>query len=74
MTCVSSEQVEALTGFAIGTVTPLLLKNPMPIIFDNELKQNTLVTISSGQRIAGLEIALSDLVAHCSPQWSDITR
>ncbi|MBY6196998.1 aminoacyl-tRNA deacylase [Vibrio hangzhouensis] len=74
MTCVSSDQVEMLTGYKLGTVTPLLLKTPMPIIFDYGIRSNRLVTISSGERIAGIELALDDLVAHCQPSWGDIVR
>ncbi|GMQ47701.1 aminoacyl-tRNA deacylase [Vibrio sp. 10N] len=74
MTCVDSSDIEALTGYKVGTVTPLLLKTPMPIVFDHTLQSTPIITISSGERIAGIELALSDLCAQCAPTWSDIIR
>ncbi|MGF1772061.1 YbaK/EbsC family protein [Vibrio wakamikoensis] len=74
MTCVDSQDIELLTGYKLGTVTPLLLKTPMPILFDSTLKATSTITISSGERIAGIELALDDLTRQCSPLWSDIIR
>lgn len=74
MTCVDSKEIESLTGYQIGTVTPLLIKTPMPVLFDHSLQTTPTVTISSGERIAGIELALSDLVQNCSPIWGDIIR
>jgi Cys-tRNA(Pro) deacylase len=74
MTCVDSQDIELLTGYKVGTVTPLLLNTPMPILFDPTLKATPIITISSGERIAGIELALDDLTRQCSPLWSDIIR
>lgn len=74
MTCVDRSQVEALTGYTIGTVTPLCLTVSLPVIFDYSLKQQTLVTISSGSPHAGIALALNDLVELCQPKFADIVR
>ncbi|MCL9773470.1 aminoacyl-tRNA deacylase [Vibrio methylphosphonaticus] len=74
MTCASREEVEAITGATLGTVTPLLLRTAMPILFDPRLKQHSRVTISSGNNSAGLLLSLNDLVQCCSPLWADICR
>ncbi|EKO3578009.1 YbaK/EbsC family protein [Vibrio sp. A8-1] len=74
MTCVDRSQVEALTGYTIGTVTPLCLSLSLPIIFDYSLMQHTQVTISSGSAYAGIALALNDLVKLCQPQFADIVR
>lgn len=74
MTCASSEDVESITGATIGTVTPLLLRTAMPILFDTGLKQHSMVTISSGNSSAGLLLSLNDLVQCCSPLWADICQ
>ncbi|NAW79333.1 hypothetical protein CAG60_10750 [Vibrio sp. V33_P6A3T137] len=74
VTCVDRSQVEALTGYTIGTVTPLCLSLSLPIIFDYSLMQHTLVTISSGSAYAGIALALNDLVKLCQPQFADIVR
>lgn len=74
MTCVDLSQVETITGYALGTVTPLLLKTPMPIIFDHAILQQPLVTISSGSTLAGIALDVNDLVQLCQPQFAHIQR
>lgn len=74
MTCVNIEDVEAITGFAIGTVGPLRLKIDMPIIFDHSIKQESLVTISSGDRLAGIALQVNDLIRVVNPTLSDICK
>ncbi len=69
MTCVDQADVEAITGYKIGTVTPLLLKRQMPIVFDPSLLEEREVTISSGDRMAGLALSIDDLVQLCHPPW-----
>ena len=74
MTCVSHDDIEAVTGSAIGTVTPLLLRTTMPIIFDMSLQTNSMVTISSGDKRAGIMLLLQDLEQCCHPTWGNIIR
>ena len=74
MTCVSLKDVEAITGFKAGCVGPLALKRHMPIIFDPSLQNNAFVTISSGDRMAGVALELDDLMALCAPIVAEICR
>ncbi len=74
MTCVDQADVEAITGYKIGTVTPLLLKRQMPIVFDPSLLEEREVTISSGDRMAGLALSIDDLVQLCQPTVAEICR
>ncbi len=74
MTCVSADKVELITGYAVGSVTPLLLKTPMTIIFDPSLKDEHEVTIASGNLMAGLALSLQDLVNLCKPEFYSICR
>ncbi len=74
MTCVDLSQVESITGYVAGTVTPLMLKRHMPIVFDPSLADEEEVTISSGDRMAGLALQLADLIALCQPIEADICR
>lgn len=74
MTCVAMEQVHELTGYEIGTVTPLLLKTPMPVIFDHKILTESEITISSGSTMAGIAMQLEDLIDLCSPIFADICR
>lgn len=74
MTCVNVQQVESITGYAVGTVTPLLLRTPMPIIFDHAILHQSLVTISSGSTLAGIALDVTDLVKLCRPHFAAIQR
>lgn len=74
MTCVDLDQVEAITGYQIGTVTPLLLRTPMPIIFDHAISQQVIVTISSGSLMAGVALTPYDLIQLCQPKFAHIQR
>ena len=74
MTCVDQADVESITGYKIGTVTPLLLKRYMPIVFDPSLLKEKEITISSGDRMAGLALSIDDLIQLCHPTIADICR
>lgn len=74
MTCVDLGRVYDITGYQIGTVTPLLLKTTMPIIFDPLLSEEQEVTISSGSNMAGIALQLHDLIKLCQPQLASICR
>lgn len=74
MTCVGIDQVTQLTGYEIGTVTPLLLTTPMPIIFDHKILDEQEITISSGSNMAGIALQCQDLIQLCSPMFADICR
>ncbi|MCG9561423.1 YbaK/EbsC family protein [Vibrio chagasii] len=74
MTCVQLSDVESITGFKIGCVGPLALKRHMPIIFDPSIQNNSTVTISSGDRMAGIALDPDDLIALCAPIITEISR
>ncbi|MDC0610637.1 YbaK/EbsC family protein [Vibrio sp.] len=74
MTCVGKDQVKEIIDYDIGTVTPLCIPQHIPIVFDDALFLETEVTISSGSKMAGLALTLSDLVNLVSPTISSITR
>lgn len=74
MTCVAKEDIEAIIGYQLGTVTPLLIPKEIPIIFDGSIYDELEVTISAGHTMAGLALSLSDLSTLVSPQIDDIIR
>lgn len=74
MTCVDLSLVPELTGYQVGTVTPLLLRTPMSIIFDHKILSEDEVTISSGSNMAGIAIRCDDLIKLCNPIFADICR
>lgn len=74
MTSADATDVEKITGLVIGTVAPIGLKSPLPIVFDHQIKQYNLVNISSGDRMAGIELEMDDLELLCDPIFADICR
>lgn len=74
MTCVNYADILTITGYEPGTVSPLLLKTDMPVIFDHQLKQIDKLTISSGNNMAGIILSQSDLVQLCQPIIANICR
>jgi len=74
MTCADATDVEKVTGLVIGTVAPVGLKHPLPLIFDHAIKKHLKVNISSGDRMAGVELETEDLLMICDPMFADICR
>ncbi len=74
MTCVELSQVTKITGYEVGTVTPLLLTTSMPILFDHQIMQEEVVTISSGSLMAGIAMHRDDLIKLCHPLFAEICR
>lgn len=74
MTCVSANDIPAITGYELGTVTPFNLKTAMPVFFDPHVFLETEITISSGSRLAGIKMQLTDLIKLVSPEVKDIIR
>lgn len=74
MTCADASDVEKVTGLRIGTVAPVGLKQPLPVIFDHAIRQHPRVNISSGDRMAGIELETLDLLLLCDPMFADICR
>jgi len=70
----TEKEIEKITGHNIGAVPPLLLKEKIPIIFDNKIKEKKKVNISSGDPSAGIEIDADDLIKIINPIIMDITQ
>ncbi|CAH0541421.1 aminoacyl-tRNA deacylase [Vibrio marisflavi] len=74
VTCVAAAQVYQITGFEVGTVTPLLLPDNITILFDVTLSLQNKITISSGSKLFGIELYYLSLQSLCSPILTDICR
>jgi prolyl-tRNA editing enzyme YbaK/EbsC (Cys-tRNA(Pro) deacylase) len=57
----SGEEITTNTGYVKGAMAPLCLPEHIPVIFDNAIVHCAKVNISSGDPMAGLELASSDL-------------
>jgi prolyl-tRNA editing enzyme YbaK/EbsC (Cys-tRNA(Pro) deacylase) len=58
----SEEEITAQTGYMKGSIAPLCLPDHIPVAFDDAIARCTKVNISSGDPMAGLELAASDLI------------
>lgn len=58
----SREEILEATGFTQGAVAPLCLPEDIPIVFDTAIPKCKQVNISSGDPMAGLELATQDLL------------
>lgn len=58
----SAEEILEVTGCVQGAVTPLGLPDDVPVIFDQAIAHCEKVSISSGDLMAGLELAAHDLI------------
>jgi prolyl-tRNA editing enzyme YbaK/EbsC (Cys-tRNA(Pro) deacylase) len=62
MSFASAEEITANTGFVQGSVAPLCLHEHIPVVMDDAFAHCTKVNISSGDPMAGLELATTDLI------------
>jgi Cys-tRNA(Pro) deacylase len=62
LTFATAAEIQAVTGYVQGAVAPLCLPENVPVIFDVTIAQCPKVNISSGDPMAGLELATQDLI------------
>lgn len=70
----SSEEITANTGYTKGSVAPLCMPEHIPVVFDEAIAHCTKVNISSGDSMAGLELAASDLIRLTNPIIGSIAK
>jgi prolyl-tRNA editing enzyme YbaK/EbsC (Cys-tRNA(Pro) deacylase) len=68
----TGEQIEELLGFVQGAVAPVGLPADIPILFDQGIADCKKVNISSGDPMAGLELATEDLIRVAGAQLAQI--
>jgi prolyl-tRNA editing enzyme YbaK/EbsC (Cys-tRNA(Pro) deacylase) len=68
----TAEQIEELLGFVQGAVAPVGLPADIPILFDQGIADCKMVNISSGDPMAGLELATEDLFRVAEAQLAQI--
>ncbi|GAM67361.1 transcriptional regulator [Vibrio sp. JCM 19236] len=74
VTCVGFEEVQSITGYKPGTLTPFHLTHDIKVIFDRKILELPQVTISSGTDMAGVLLNTQDMLELCTPHISDIVR
>lgn len=68
----TKEEIQEVLGYTMGAIPPLLFKNPVPLIFDEGIKQTQHCNISSGNPEAGIELPIKDLIDLANPKFADI--
>ncbi|MBI3761264.1 MAG: YbaK/EbsC family protein [Chloroflexi bacterium] len=58
----NAEEILTVTEYVQGAVTPLCMPDDVPVIFDEGIARCAKVNISSGDPMAGLELATQDLI------------
>lgn len=58
----SREQIRAVTGYIQGAVAPLCLPEDVPVVMDEALARCDKLNTSSGDPMAGLELATEDML------------
>ena len=69
----SAEQVLALTGYAVGGVSPFGLPAPLDVLVDEGLQRFETVWVAGGTPSAIFPIALADLVRHTKGTFVAVT-
>lgn len=62
MSFASAEEIRAVTGYVQGAVAPLCLPDGVPVVMDEAFSRLVNCNISSGDPLAGLELAAADLI------------
>jgi Cys-tRNA(Pro) deacylase len=68
LTTASPEEVERVTGYPPGAVSPLGLPTPLRILADRSLVEEQVVSIGAGVRHAGVVLDSGDLVRLIQPE------
>jgi Cys-tRNA(Pro)/Cys-tRNA(Cys) deacylase len=62
LTMASAEEVLAVTGYAIGAVSPFGLPRPLPVLIDEQVLAQEEVSIGSGVRGTTVILRVADLI------------
>ncbi len=68
------DEIETVTSCVMGAVSPLGLPDDVPVIFDRAIARCAKVNISSGDPLAGLELAPADLIHLARARLADIAK
>ena len=74
LTIANDSEVQDITGFVPGAVSPVGLKRPMRILADQGLKDQQIVSIGAGIRNAGIILRTEDLLRSIEVEFVTITE
>jgi len=70
----TADEIYQETGYSKGSVSPLVMPESVPVVFDEAIAKCQKVNISSGDPMAGLELAVIDLLRLVNPIIGLITE
>ena len=71
LTTATPEEVERVTGYVPGAVSPVGLAQPLPVLADRRLGLLQEVSIGAGVRNAGVVLRTDDLIRLVKPEFGD---
>jgi Cys-tRNA(Pro)/Cys-tRNA(Cys) deacylase len=74
LTFATAAEILAVTGCVQGAISPLGLPAHVPVIFDEAIARCAKVNISSGDPMAGLELATQDLIRVAEARLAPISE
>ena len=74
LTTASVDEVETVTGYAPGAVSPYGLRREVRILADRRMTDQTTVSIGAGIRNAGVLLQTHDLLRTLEPELGDFTE
>jgi len=74
LTMATADEVEDVTGYPPGAVSPYGLVRPLRLLADRRLTDLTTVSIGAGIRNAGILLEAQDLLRSLQPEMGDFTE
>ena len=74
LTFANDDEILTVTGYPRGAVNPLCLPDHVPVIFDTAIANCHRVNISTGDPMAGLELAPADLIRLAGARLANIAE
>ena len=71
LTTASKDEVEAVTGYPPGAVSPFGLPQPIRILADERILEQVTISMGAGIRNAGIIMARRDLTNALDLEWGD---
>lgn len=71
MTTASPEQVEQVTGYPPGAVSPFGLRQRIRLLADRSLLQQDRISLGAGIRNAGIEMDRASAMEFLEPEWGE---
>jgi Cys-tRNA(Pro) deacylase len=74
LTTATAEEVERVTGYQPGAVSPVGIGRPLRVLADHRLSREDEVSIGAGIRNAGVVLRTQDLIRLVQPELGDFTE